>query len=462
MAKTSVLQRLFRSTSVQLSLRFALLYALVSAVVFVAAYKLADYETTHWIHEQLEADAQALQQEFASNGLEGLLNGLKAYEAFNFENHRIYLLLDAKGQRLAGNVLSLPLDLEVSYADWADILFAGPNDNEAFGYVLQGFDLGGNRLILGTSTYFLLELLEGLSGGLLLGFVFLVFIGLGAGIVVGQRTERRVREVSKTLQAVASGDLAARVALGQADSDDLARLSAEINRTIGQLQKLVESQKQITADIAHDLRTPMQRLRQRLEAITQSSDLPERIGLEIDTAIAAVEELIETFHALLRISQIEAGARKESFTAVNLATVLARLEDAFSAVAEENGQTLRFIVSPAPLTIAGDQQLLTQMMANILENALRHCPSPAHIDVTLSAGQVGPVFMVSDDGPGIPQAEREKVFRRFYRLDKSRTTPGNGLGLSLVQAIADLHAAEVSLSDNAPGLRVAVLFEARA
>lgn len=453
-----LLSRLRRSTSVRLSLRFALLYSLLTALVFAAAYKMAEYELTKWIEEQLIAEEAVFTEAYTVNGLEGVIAELQTYSAFNFEDHRISLLLDERDHRIGGNVEYISGDTLSGHVDASDVGFSGPDDNESFGFILRKVPLGDNTLVLGTSTYFLLELLEGLAAGLILGFLFMLMVGALAGIVVGRRTEHRLRQVFSTLVDVGKGNLEARVQLARRDKDDLARLSREINRTISQLQKLVESQKQISADIAHDLRTPMQRLRQRLEAIGASRDLPEPLAGEVYETIDAADDLIETFHALLRISQIEAGARHENFTRIDMGSVLARIEDAYGVVAEEKNQTLSFSVGKSPLNVVGDQQLLTQMMANVIENALRHCPPTARIDVALCARDGGVVFSVADNGSGIPKAERDKVFRRFYRVDKSRTTPGNGLGLSLVKAVAELHGAQISLSDNHPGLVVTVIF----
>jgi len=458
MARDALLGRFLRSTSVRLSLRFAFLYSFVTALVFAGAYKLAEYETTDWIKEQLVDEEAAFLAIYEDQGLDGVIEGLTKYGAFNFEDHRIYLLLDANGQRIVGNVDTIGRTAKADYVDASAIGFSGHNDNEAFGYILRNVNLGENTLVLGTSTYFLLELLEGFGGGLIIGFVVVIMVGSGVGIAVGRRTETRLRQVSGTLERVAKGDLEARVSLHHSDADDLARLSREINSTISQLEKMVESQNQITADIAHDLRTPMQRLRQRLEAIGQSEELADHLSGQVYQAIEAADDLIETFHALLRISQIEAGAQRESFREVDLTAVLSRIEDAYSAVAEEHNQTLVFTGGAAPHTVLGDHQLLTQMVANVVENALRHCPSKAHVEMSLLSTSDYTSFTVCDNGPGIPERDREKVFRRFYRVEKSRTTSGNGLGFSLVKAIADLHCAKVALSDNQPGLKVTVLF----
>lgn len=456
MNRAPLLRRLRRSTSVRLSLRFALLYSLLAALVFAAAYRMADYETSKWIREQLADQEAVFAEAYRQGGREAVVAQLATYGVFNFEDHRIFLLVDAQGRPLAGNVKRIAADKASGYVDASAIVFVATSRNEGFGYILREVELGTDTLVLGTSTFFLAELLEGLGAGLIAGFLFMLLVGAGVGVIVGRRTEHRLRQVTATLDDVAQGDLQARVTLIGNDTDDLARLSCEINRTLSQLQKLVESQKQISADIAHDLRTPMQRLRQRLEAIGQSQELPGSLANDVYKAIDAADDLIETFHALLRISQIEAGARQENFAQVDLIAVLDRIEDAYGVVAEEKQQVLTFTVGPNPIGVFGDQQLLTQMMANVIENALRHCPQTARIEVALSARSGRVVFSVCDNGKGIPKQEREKVFRRFYRVEKSRTTPGNGLGLSLVKAVTDLHGAVISLSDNSPGLCVTV------
>ena len=255
------------------------------------------------------------------------------------------------------------------------------------------------------------------------------------------------------------GQLERRVPTTGTDSDDLARMADEINRTIAQLQKMVDSQKQISADIAHDLRTPMQRLRQRLDVLLNAPDLTRENREVAEQAVEIADDLIEIFHALLRIAQIEAGQRSVRFAATPLAPILARIEDAYGPVAEENDQTLVFGIEDQDAMVLGDQHLLTQMIANLVENALRHSPPGTRIEVTLARSDNSVLLKVSDNGPGIPAEERDKVFRRFYRLEKSRTTPGNGLGLSMVRAIAELHSAEVTMSDNNPGLRVLLRFQ---
>ncbi len=219
----------------------------------------------------------------------------------------------------------------------------------------------------------------------------------------------------------------------------------------------MENLRHVSSDIAHDLRTPLGRLRQRLEACRIKRRSSVEYEAVVDAAIEDTDTILRTFDAMLRIAQIEAGVSRSRFTDIDLGSVAENVVEAFSAVAEDDGRTLNAQIA-AGLTVFGDRELLTQMLANIIENALRHTPTGTTVDVRVSGHPPGALLIVSDDGPGIPASQRERVLDRFYRLDASRTTPGSGLGLSLVAAVAKLHDAKLTLEDNRPGLRVSVTF----
>lgn len=457
MARRAGISRFLRSTSARLSLRFAALYAIITALVFGLSYHFADREISEWVSDQLAEDAAGFASLYESDGMEAVREKLGGFAGFNFEDYRIYLLENADGTVLAGNVDAIDGQGR-GYVPVDGIHADKPRHEDVTGYLLHTVQLGPNRLTLGTSTYFLEELREVLGRGFVTGFILLLLAGLLAGIIVGRRTEKRLTQISATLKSVALGQLERRVPTTGSDSDDLARMADEINRTIVQLQQMVESQKQISADIAHDLRTPMQRLRQRLDVLLNAPDLTPGNREVAEQAVEIADDLIEIFHALLRIAQIEAGQRSVRFAATPLAPILARIEDAYGPVAEENDQTLVFDIEDQDAMVLGDQHLLTQMIANLVENALRHSPSGTRIEVKLSLDDDRVLLQISDNGPGIPAEERDRVFHRFYRLEKSRTTPGNGLGLSMVRAIAELHKAALSLTENRPGLRVTVRF----
>jgi signal transduction histidine kinase len=242
--------------------------------------------------------------------------------------------------------------------------------------------------------------------------------------------------------------------------DDLDRLSTRINDALAQLETTVEGIRQVSVDIAHDLRTPISRLGIRLEELLAEARGQPALSQRLETASAEIRQITATFDSLLRIAQIEAGARKSRFQPVALPDIGASLYEAYLPVAEERQQRLEFkIATAAPALVHGDRDLLTQLFANLIENALKHCAAGASIRLEVGSRDGLICMSVADNGPGIPAGERRNVTRRFYRLDKSRQSPGSGLGLALVKAISDLHGAALTLDDNGPGLVVKLTFE---
>jgi signal transduction histidine kinase len=285
-----------------------------------------------------------------------------------------------------------------------------------------------------------------------------ILLATGSAALLARRAQQKIDAFATTLSKVGHGEIGKRVPLTGA-GDDLDDVASQINATLARLQKLIENVNQASSDIAHDLKKPIGRLRQRLEqALRRSTDVEDFRG-RIDESLRDLDCIVETFEALLRISQIEAGARKAHFSDIDLGAVLADVCDVYEPVVEEAGNRLQHTNGAAGGAIVdGDRELLTQLFANLIENAVRHSPRGTLIgaDIAQQPGKL--LAIVWDNGPGIPPAERENVFRRLYRLERARTTPGSGLGLSLVAAIAELHGASVQLNDNAPGLRVEISF----
>jgi signal transduction histidine kinase len=219
------------------------------------------------------------------------------------------------------------------------------------------------------------------------------------------------------------------------------------------IQQLLEGLRQVTNDIAHDLRTPLGRLRQRLEDAREHATNTADYAAATDAAIAEADALLEIFSALLRIAQIEAGAQRSAFTEVDLSALMRSIAEAYAPSAEDSQHRLESSIADG-VTLTGDRQLLAQLVSNLVENALAHTPTGSTVRVALRRLGAAIEIEVSDDGPGIPEAERGRVFDRFYRLDRSRTTAGSGLGLALVKAIASLHGLSLRLEDRKPGLAV--------
>jgi signal transduction histidine kinase len=243
--------------------------------------------------------------------------------------------------------------------------------------------------------------------------------------------------------------------------DDLDFVGEHVNATVDHLKRAVEALAQVSSDIAHDLKTPIARIQQRIETALAASQTADDYRATLSDIKNDVSGVITTFEAILRIAQIEGGARKSRFVATDLAEVLTRVMEAYEYVGDDTNHRITLASLPAqPMIIHGDSQLLTQLFANLIENAIRHTPPGSRIDVASKRTGSSIEIAVRDNGPGIPKEERENVFRRLYRLDKSRTDPGSGLGLSLVAAITTLHDAQIALEDNQPGLIVRLTFPA--
>jgi signal transduction histidine kinase len=281
----------------------------------------------------------------------------------------------------------------------------------------------------------------------------LILASLG-GLVFSVQFLRRIDAITKTCNAIVAGRFNDRIAL-RGSNDELDRLASAINAMLDRIAALLENLRQVSSDVAHDLRTPLTRLRQRLEHAHVASTTVEDYSAAVSRAIADTDELLRVFTALLRISQIEAGTRVAAFSVLSLSDLLDRIYEMYRPVAEDHGHVLQRNIREA-VNVRGDAELLTQLFVNLVENALRHTPSGTTIVIALDVAADTAIAAVRDSGPGIDVEERDKVFRRFYRVTTSRSSPGNGLGLALVAAIAKLHQARIELSDNSPGLCVSI------
>jgi signal transduction histidine kinase len=287
-----------------------------------------------------------------------------------------------------------------------------------------------------------------LAGALWVGGAMLV-LGLAGGWLIGRSVARRAAAMDGALAAVQRGELDRRLQVGTG-GDEFDRLAARINATLDRVQALMAALRQVTDDIAHDLRTPLTRLRQRLDAAAEAPTAEAIAAAQLEA-----DALLDIFAALLRIAQVEAGTRRAGFTRVDLSAIAESVAEVYAPAAAERGQRLDTAIAPG-VTLAGDPALLTQMLANLVENAVRHGREGGCVALTVTGREV----IVADDGPGIPPEERERVFRRFHRLDAARATPGSGLGLALVKAVAELHGLPIALEDAAPGLRVRITLPA--
>ena len=453
------LAELTRSTAFRLAAVFACVFAAAVLVVFTVLYAQVGRELELRLAMRLgnaRAEFRRVHQRDGFNELAGLVADDAAVAS---DNESVFLLNGPEGDYVAGNLRGATWFEGIrwlSASELSGISGEVPVDQR---YLAFWIPLAGDgSLLVGFSDAEIRRTRDVLLRAFGWGLAGTVVLASGAGMFLGQGAQRQIDRVGHALTAIRRGELSARVPV-TGSGGDIDVVSRQINGALDQLQGLFQSVNQSSADIAHDLKSPIGRLRQRLEALGENQGTIAENQPLIDTAIAEIDGIVDTFEALLNITQIEAGARKSRFTAIDLGSVTASVLEAYEAVAEDAGMALE-MPRPAshPAVVHGDRDLLSQLLVNLIENAIRHCPKGTLVQIGVIHTQEGPQLSVSDNGPGILEAERENVFRRLYRLEKSRTTPGSGLGLALVKAIADLHGARIALGDNRPGLVVSVVF----
>ncbi len=422
-----------------------LVFLLANLIAFLAAWRISTLEMESRLRHALTIEMQDLEALGRSEGPEAMIEELQERAAAAPPAESLHVAW--RGESAVGDArLDAPFlgFREISEAE-ADI---APPGRAADGYLALGGEAAGVPFVIGRSTEFRDEVAEIFSQAMLAGLGLSAILAVAGTLWFLGRAEARLDAIGRALDAAAAGDLAVR-APADGSGDDLSRVAVAINGMLDRLEDNVGSLRQVSADIAHDLRTPLGRLRGTLERMR---DAPDPAAAE--EAIAQVDAIVASFHALLRIAQIEGGSPRARFAPVDLRDLCATLADLFGPEAEEQGRAFALHVPQGPpARIPGDRDLLAQMLSNLIENALRHAPPPASISLELSLTPRTAEIAVSDAGPGIPSGERERVFRRLYRLERSRTTAGSGLGLSLAAAVARLHGGAIRLEDAGPGLR---------
>ena len=430
-------------------------------MLFSIVYWIALAALDQQLSDSVEREAQVLSELYRERGLDSVVRAIQLRVVDLRPPRRYYLLQDGSGERIAGNIPPMK-PVEGGVVLPVSSLFpdrsSKPDDPlDAYPVVALGQRLEhGEFLLVGENRYRAVKAQEAIIRAFGWGIVITVLLAAAGGAALGIGFLRRIEEINRTTRSIMDGNLSQRVP-ARGGGDEMDQLALNLNAMLDRIQMLMESVKRVSDDIAHDLRTPLSRLRHQLETARGKAGPGE--DAVIEQSIAELDSILETFSALLRIAQIEAGARKAAFSHVSLGQIVSSVAEAYAPVAEDRGQRLEAVVDRTT-SIHGDRELLTQLVANLIENPLRHCPAGVEISVGLRQEAAATILYVADTGPGIPAAEREKVFRRFYRLETSRTTPGSGLGLAIVKAIAELHGASVELSDSHPGLRVTVCFPA--
>ncbi len=450
-------KRLFRTISFQLTALFCLIISLCLVALLAAIYLTTTSALRGQLQTEIRNQLNIYIEEARTDGLQAIVHDIEERSQAKLSDASYYFLIDVGGKKLAGNIDGVsPID------GWREGGIGNQprtssgatldDDHQIWG---QGQHLSdGSYLFVGQDSYRLLSAQESIVESFLWSACVAFLLAGLAGYVLSRGFLRRIDEINTTSRAIMDGKLKQRISV-RGTADELDHLSNNLNRLFDSNESLLVSLKQVSSNIAHDLRTPLTRLRQGLEEA--KSKTAQQKAVAIENAIAESDQLLATFAALLRIAQIESGTRKAGFKQVDLSRTFQRVADAYSAVAEDDGKLLVAGIAP-DLQYFGDEELLLQLAVNLVENAIRHTPKGTHIALDLDAVNGRLQASVSDSGSGIPPEEHEKVFEHFYRLETSRTSTGSGLGLSLVSAIAKLHGIQLALEDNHPGLRVVLNF----
>ena len=444
---------MMRSSALSLALGYVALG--ITALVLFAAPLWYAWQVTiqEGRTEILQVDAQRLAEVFRRDGAEGVKGFIDARVRMQFASERILLLTDASLNPMSGNLSAWPSDVPTAPGNYKARIELGDHGMQTA--LVHVVALGSYKLLVGRDNALFAPLQTRFWYGLAAAIAVLSIAGLLIGLITRRALMSRIYSIRQTVSAIIHGDLQHRLPTHLND-DELNTLSRTINGLLEQIELLVHGVRNVSNSIAHDLRTPLAELRSRLEELALIRPPPEQTYAEIDGAVADVDRVIRIFDALLRLAEIDACLRRSGFVALDVADLAANAVEFYAPAAELKNIDLAFR-SDGPVSVSGDPVLLAQALSNLIDNALKYAPVNGAIEVAvLKRGDGTAQVSVSDNGPGIADSEKNKVVERFYRGDASRGTPGVGLGLSLVQAVAKLHGSALELSDQNPGLRVAL------
>ena len=455
-----LLTKTLRSSTFKLALIAIGTFGVIMSAIFSYVYLSTSSYVRSRSDRAVMADYMSLHGVYERSGRDGLIAGIQQRLADKGFAERVYLLVDPSSTPLAGNLKAWPSTVAAA-GGWAEFRAAEPLRNAASRPLLRAMIETfptGDRLLVGND----ISDLDSFTGQIELAVisgVALIFVLAGvASILVTRRTVDRIESINATSRAIMLSDLDKRIPL-RGTHDEWDRVAENLNLMLDRIETLMGEVKQVSDNVAHDLRTPLTRMRGRLEKAYHGQRIGETDQSLIGDTIADLDAVLRMFSSITRISQIETQARKDGFRTVNLVEIASEVVELYDAAAEQDGTRLT-VAGDREVLVTGDRDLIFDAIANLVDNAIKHGRAGGRIVVTNENIDGRAVISIADDGPGIPSGEYQHVFKRFYRLEHSRYTPGNGLGLSLVAAVARLHGARIEMLDNAPGLKFQLWFSA--
>lgn len=439
-----------------------LVSGVVTLLLAAAMILLVHRELERQLDQRIEAETHALLDFYDTHGFDALAEivtlrdrhgniGDTGYLAGVDEAGRstAYILVDAGGKRRAGS-----FSADLPPPGWSEFVhFRRKDGTWGIAQAMNSTLSGGGHLVVAADRSVIDQMHWKMLKLFAIGYGVLLILGMALMVGFGRVIRRRLTGIEASAQAIMEGDLSRRMPLDGSESE-FDRLSLVLNRMLDRINALLDNLRQVSGDIAHDLRTPLQRVRNRLEETARTAGETPVHG-QIDAAIAEMDDLLDLFSSLLAISEIEGQSMRARFVSLDLYQTIDEIVDAYRPTVEDSGRRLELTGIPA--TVGGDRKLLQRVVANLLDNALLHAPDSTLIQISIepSGDQAG--ITIRDDGPGIPPSEHERVFRRLTRLDASRSTPGHGLGLNLVAAIVAAHGGTVAIEPASIGLTIRIL-----
>ncbi len=448
--------RLLKTTTFRLAMVYLALFGisvfLLLGFVYWSTAGIANSQTD----DTIQAEITGLAEQYRANGLTGLVKVVR--ERAEHQRQSLYLIVDSNNTALAGNLNAWPR-VDTQEGGWLEFYYSRPVGGKIRDHLARARHLllgGGFELLVGRDVQERLRIEQVMRTSLVWAVLLTLGLGLAGGIFMSRNLLRRIETINVTSREIMAGDLHQRIPVSGSE-DEMDQLAGNLNDMLEQIEKLVTGMSQVTENIAHDLRNPLNRLRNRLEVTLMGEGSIEDYRGALEQTIGETEQLLETFNGLLNIARAESGRPDGEMVDFDLSDLVRDMADLYRPVAEE--KEIKFSENIcADVTLCGNRHLMSQALANLLDNGVKYTPGGGTVAVVLERDDAGLRLIIADSGPGIPDADRERVLDRFVRLEDSRNSPGSGLGLSLVKAVAGLHSADIMLEDNLPGLRVVLSF----
>ena len=451
-----LLVKTLHSSTFRLALLCIAIFGLILFAFLIYVLSTATKFGTEQADAVLSGNLQILRETYDELGQEGLSRKISRNANDPQTGRELFLLADSKYSPVAGTLSEWPLSLPRDPQGTGEFELASdgaaPRTIRAKWMVL----LGDVHLLAATDITHLRRFQRRMYYAFLFAALFIVIVSAASSVMVTRRTVARIEGINAASRAIMESDLQKRITLHGA-SDEWGQLAANLNSMLDRIEFLMGEIKQVSDSIAHDLRTPLTRMRARLERASLRTRNAEEDQALLASAIVDLDDVLRMFRALTRISQIEASTQANTLHILDLSLVAKEVAELFDAAAEERGSRLE-VRGGEPIEILGDRDLLFDAISNLVDNAIKHGRERGLVSISTDCHEEGAVLAISDDGPGVPPNETDLIFRRFYRSEKSRCTPGNGLGLSLVAAVARVHGANIKLFPNRPGLTIELQF----